>query len=89
MCLGVPAKILDLEPVDGPIRLGIVDFGGIEKTINLSLVPEATCGDYVMIHAGFAIARIDEESAMATLEALESLEEPELSASSPKTGEPE
>lgn len=76
MCLGVPGRIITITPVDDFIRMGSVDFGGVTKEINLSLVPEAAPGGYVLVHAGFAIAVIDEVAAQATLDALNSLEEP-------------
>jgi hydrogenase expression/formation protein HypC len=55
-------------------RVGEVDFGGVSRQTNLVFVPEAAVGDYVLVHVGFAIARIDEEAAKESLEALEALE---------------
>lgn len=55
-------------------RVGEVDFGGVSRQTNLVFVPEAGVGDYVLVHVGFAIARIDEEVAKESLEALEALE---------------
>jgi hydrogenase expression/formation protein HypC len=63
MCLAVPGKILNIEN-SGPLSAGgRVDFGGIVKQISLAYVPEAKSGDYVLVHAGFAISVIDEEQA--------------------------
>jgi len=63
MCLAVPGRILDIEN-SGPLSAsGRVDFGGIVKQINLAYLPEAKSGDYVLVHAGFAISVIDEEQA--------------------------
>ena len=59
---------------DGEFRVGEVDFGGVSRATNLVFVPEAAVGDYVLVHVGFAIARIDEEVARKTLEDLEALE---------------
>ena len=69
MCLGIPGQITRLILEEDIVRLGEVSFGGVRKEINLSYVPEATTGDWVMVHVGFAIARIDEEVATATIEA--------------------
>jgi hydrogenase expression/formation protein HypC len=55
-------------------RVGEVDFGGVYRQTHLVFVPEAAVGDYVLVHVGFAIARIDEEVARASLEALAALE---------------
>ncbi len=73
MCLSVPGQILSITVQDDLIRTGIVDFGGVRKEINLSYVPEAEKGDYVLIHVGFAISVIDEEEARLTLETLEEI----------------
>jgi hydrogenase expression/formation protein HypC len=72
MCLAVPGKILDLQQVNG-IRLGRVKFGGIVRSISLDFVPEATVGDYVMVHVGFAISRVDAEEAERTYKILEEM----------------
>jgi hydrogenase expression/formation protein HypC len=74
MCLAVPGQILSIEGHDELTRQGRVAFGGIVKSINLAYAPEAIVGDYVLVHAGFAIAIIDEEEARKTLEYLRDLE---------------
>ena len=71
MCLAIPGKVLSVE--EGPGRLAKVQFGGILRTASLDLVPEAGVGDYVLVHVGFAISKIDEEEARKTMEALEQL----------------
>lgn len=71
MCLAIPGKVLSVE--EGPGRLAKVQFGGITRTASLDLVPEAGIGDYVLVHVGFAISKIDEEEARKTMEALEQL----------------
>ena len=76
MCLGVPGQILSVDGDDGLLRTGVVDFGGIRKAINLSYVPEAGPGDYVIVHVGFAISRLDREAALSTIEYLNELEMP-------------
>jgi hydrogenase expression/formation protein HypC len=72
MCLAIPGKILDLEQ-DGESRLARVEFGGITRKVSLDLVPEAGVGDYVIVHVGFAISKVDEEEAHRTLELLEQM----------------
>jgi len=72
MCLAVPGKILEAEERDGN-RIAKVQFGGITRETLLNFVPEAQVGDYVIVHVGFAISRVDEEEARKTYEALESL----------------
>jgi hydrogenase expression/formation protein HypC len=68
MCLGVPGKIIQIEPGLSGITMGKVSFGGIAKEVCLAYVPEAQVGDYVIVHAGFAISRLDEQEAMEVLE---------------------
>ena len=77
MCLAVPGKILSIENSDSPLRLGQVSFGGIIKEVSLACVPEAKIGDYVIVHAGFAISILDEQEAAKTFEYLDELESPE------------
>lgn len=67
MCLAVPGKLLSIEGDDPLFRHGPVDFAGVVRDANLAYVPEAKPGDYVLVHAGFAIARIDEAEALQTL----------------------
>jgi hydrogenase expression/formation protein HypC len=61
MCLAIPGKVLAIEEND--LRIARVEFGGIVKEASLACVPEARPGDYVLVHAGFAISRVDEEQA--------------------------
>jgi hydrogenase expression/formation protein HypC len=72
MCLAVPGKIVTSEEQNG-VRIGRVQFGGIVRQACLDLVPEATIGDYVLVHVGFAISRVDREEAERSYELLESL----------------
>ena len=75
MCLAVPGKIESIE-AEGPLGpTGKVNFGGIIKDVNLACVPEATVGDYVIVHVGFALSRLDEAEANKTLEYLRQMEE--------------
>lgn len=70
MCLAVPGRVLVVGEEDGVMRGGRVDFGGIVKEVSLAFVPEAVAGDYVLVHVGFAIARVDQAEAARTLEHL-------------------
>lgn len=78
MCLAVPGEILSITIEDEFSRTGKVSFGGIIKQINLTYVPEAAVGDYVIVHAGFALNTIDAEEAKKVFEYLEQLQEDEL-----------
>jgi hydrogenase expression/formation protein HypC len=69
MCLAIPGKILTEEDL-GFARTGRVQFGGIVRECRLDFVPEASAGDYVLVHVGFAISKIDEEEAHRTYQAL-------------------
>lgn len=73
MCLAIPGEILETEDRDGN-RIARVRFGGITRQAYLSFVPEAQVGDYVMVHVGFAISRVDKDEARRTYEALESMD---------------
>lgn len=75
MCLAVPGKLLSIEGDTPLTRVGCVDFGGITKEVNLAYVPKAEVGDYVMVHVGFALAKIDEEEAYRVFEYIDSLEQ--------------
>ncbi|MEJ7848265.1 MAG: HypC/HybG/HupF family hydrogenase formation chaperone [Pyrinomonadaceae bacterium] len=66
MCLAVPGKVVGLHKVN-EIQMGKVDFDGITKDICLAYVPDITIGEYVIVHVGFAIERLDEKSALETL----------------------
>ena len=72
MCLAVPGKVLTKENIGG-VEVGQVQFGGITRQVSLGFVPEAEVGDYVMVHVGFAISRVDAEEAQRTYELLEQL----------------
>lgn len=72
MCLGVPGRIEEIRDDQGT-PMASVDFGGIRKDVCLAYLPEAEVGDYTLVHVGFAITRIDEESALETLELIRSI----------------
>jgi hydrogenase expression/formation protein HypC len=75
MCLAVPGRILGIEGADPVLRSGRVDFSGIVKTVNLSYVPDAQVGDYVLVHVGFAISTVDEIEAVRVFEYLRHMDE--------------
>ena len=76
MCLAIPGKIEAItSQLDETFRVGEVDFGGVKKEINLSMVPAAKEGDYVMVHVGVAISVVDEEEANKTLALLRQMGE--------------
>jgi hydrogenase expression/formation protein HypC len=66
MCLGIPGKIMEIYEQHGA-RMGKVDFDGIQKEVCLAYLPELEVGDYTIVHVGFAITKLDEESARETL----------------------
>jgi hydrogenase expression/formation protein HypC len=67
MCLAIPGRVEEIS-TDGLIRVGRMNFGGVVKRVCLDYVPEIVVGDYAIVHVGFAISRIDEASALETLE---------------------
>ena len=75
MCLGVPGQITSITCEDPIRRAGKVSFGGIVKEACLACVPEAKVGDYVIVHVGFAISRLDEEEARQVFEYLKQMDE--------------
>jgi hydrogenase expression/formation protein HypC len=72
MCLAVPGKVLDEQQI-GDSRIGTIQFGGVTRQAYLDFVPEAGVGDFVIVHVGFAISRIDEDEAKRTYDLLEKL----------------
>ncbi len=65
MCLAIPGKVLEVQQ-HGESRVGRVQFGGIVRQVSLDFVPEAGLGDYVMVHVGFAISRVEADEAERT-----------------------
>lgn len=72
MCLAVPGRVLSVQEKDGT-TMAEVDFGGLRKEVCLEYIPDVTVGEYVIVHVGFAIQRLDEESAQQTLANFERL----------------
>lgn len=76
MCLAIPGKIIAItNQLDETFRTGKVSFGGIMKSVNLCMVPEAQEGDYVLVHVGVAISKVDEEEARLTFSYLQQMGE--------------
>jgi len=75
MCLAIPGKIVSVRGEDPLERMGKIDFGGILKDASLAYVPEANIGDYVIVHVGFALSRVDEAEARKIFEYLKEMEE--------------
>ena len=72
MCVGVPGRVEQVWEADGT-RMATVDFGGVRKDVCLAYVPEVQVGDYTIVHVGFALTRLDEKSALETLELFRSV----------------
>ena len=84
MCLAIPGKIISItNQLDETFRFGKVSFGGIMKEVNLCMVPEASIGDYVLVHVGVAISVVDEAEAQITFDYLKQMGEVDEIESSP------
>jgi hydrogenase expression/formation protein HypC len=77
MCLGIPGRIVRIVDDQG-LSMGDVDFDGVTRKVCLAYAPEAIVGDYVIVHAGFAISRVDEKEAARTLELVHEIETQQL-----------
>ena len=75
MCLAVPGRIESIDGMDPLERRGRVDFGGIRREVQLAFVPEAELGDWVLVHVGIAVSRIDEAEAEQVLSELASIDD--------------
>jgi hydrogenase expression/formation protein HypC len=72
MCLAIPGRVVEINGVD-MMRMSRVDFGGITRDVSLAYLPDVQVGDYVIVHAGFAISQLDEAEAHETLRLLEEI----------------
>lgn len=87
MCLAIPGKVLEIQRDAQGVRVGKTNFGGVVKQVCLEYTPEVQCGDFVLVHVGFALSKVDEAEAERTYRALENmkqlgeLETPDLDAS--------
>lgn len=76
MCLAIPGKIESIDYLyDGTVRMAKVSFGGIIKNASLEMLPQANIGDYVLVHVGVAISKVDEAEAAKTFEYLKEIGE--------------
>jgi hydrogenase expression/formation protein HypC len=71
MCLAIPGRITEM--VDEPNRLARVEVAGVQRTVNVGLLDDVAIGDWVLIHVGFALSKVDEAEAAATLELLQGM----------------
>ena len=86
MCLAIPGKLIELMDDSQGVHMGKANFGGIVKQICLEYAPDAKPGDYVLVHVGFAIGKVDEAEAAKTFEILAEMKQ--LSELEPPEGEP-
>ena len=75
MCLAIPGKVVSISGDDPLTRMGRLDFGGIIKEACLAYVPEVKIGDYVIVHVGFALSKVDEEEAQKVFEYLKQMDD--------------
>jgi hydrogenase expression/formation protein HypC len=93
MCLAIPGKVLEIQADGQGVRMGKTNFGGIVKQVCLEYTPDVECGDYVLVHVGFALSKVDAAEAERTYRALEELKQlgeldpPQLEA--PESEKPE
>ena len=75
MCLAIPGKLIEISHDPNGIRMGRANFGGVVKQVCLEYTPEATTGDYVLVHVGFALGTVDEEEATRTYRLLQEMDQ--------------
>lgn len=75
MCLAIPGKLIEISTDANGVRMGKANFGGIVKQVCLEYTPDVAQGDYVLVHVGFALSKVDEAEAARTYEALERMEQ--------------
>lgn len=87
MCLGVPGLVVAVDEAADP-RMGTVDFDGVRRPVCLAYTPDAGTGDYVVVHVGFAISRVDPQEAARTLAVLRSMPDALSAELGPEGGVP-
>ncbi len=75
MCLAIPGKVLEIATNDEGVRMGRTNFGGIVKQVCLEYTPDVHLGDYVLVHVGFALSKVDAEEAARTYQLLEEMKQ--------------
>jgi hydrogenase expression/formation protein HypC len=74
MCLAIPGQIVEMLDFEPPFAAALVEFAGVRRQVSLACVPEAVKGDFVLVHAGIAISRINADEAARVLAALKELD---------------
>jgi hydrogenase expression/formation protein HypC len=75
MCLAIPGKLIEVSEDPQGVRMGKANFGGIVKQVCLEYTPEVSIGDYVLVHVGFALGKVDEEEALRTYRLLQEMDQ--------------
>jgi len=75
MCLAIPGKLLEITDDGHGMRMGRANFGGIVKQVCLEYTPDVTTGDYVLVHVGFALSKVNEEEAARTYQLLAEMQQ--------------
>jgi hydrogenase expression/formation protein HypC len=75
MCLAIPGKLVEISEDPNGVKMGKANFGGIVKRVCLEYTPDVVMGDYVLVHVGFALSKVDEEEAARTYEILREMQQ--------------
>jgi hydrogenase expression/formation protein HypC len=75
MCLAIPGKVVEIRPDEQGVRMAKANFGGTVKQVCLEYTPDVNVGDYVLVHVGFALSKVDEEEAARTYQLLEEMKQ--------------
>ncbi|MDB6017385.1 MAG: hypC [Pedosphaera sp.] len=75
MCLAIPGKVIEINEDPQGVKMAKANFGGIVKQVCLEYTPEVRAGDYVLVHVGFALGKVDEAEAIRTYKALEAMQQ--------------
>jgi hydrogenase expression/formation protein HypC len=73
MCLAIPGRVLSVDGMDPDFRTGYVDFCGVRRQVNFAFTPDVLTGDFVLVHVGVALTKIDEDEAARTYQLLEQI----------------
>ncbi len=86
MCLAIPGQIIEIMSEDELNRIGKVSYGGVVQVVNLSFVPDAGVGDWVVVHVGYALNKLDEAEALESLNYFKQIQEIEEKLDNPEDG---
>ncbi len=78
MCLSVPGKVVSIDETVPELKMGKVNFAGVKKDICLQWLDDVKVGDYVLVHVGFALSKVDEQEALSTIALLREMGEPDV-----------